>query len=377
MDEAPNIQKLKCTPLHCLYAQYGAKVAPFAGFELPLSFDGVISEHLATRASAGLFDVSHMGIVDLIPRNGESQDAISRALERISPAGIADLGNDRLQYALFTNEQGGVVDDFIVSRNESRIRLVLNASRTDADLAYIQSALVGISEITLREDLVQLALQGPEAVAILAPFHRGVAELGFMQSGRFHIDGIDCEVSRSGYTGEDGFEIIVDSENALNVASALLKHNGVTFCGLGARDSLRLEAGLCLYGNDLDETTTPIEARLAWTIPKRRREDAAFAGSQVILDQIAAGTQRTRVGISSLTKRPIREGSILFDEEGLEVGIVTSGGFGPSCEAPVAMGYINAGVVDDSSRLVAHARDKEFPCQIAALPFVQHKYKRN
>ena len=377
MDEDPNIQKLRRTPLHDLYARHGAKIAPFAGFELPLSFDGVISEHLATRTSAGLFDVSHMGIVDLIPKTGESKATVSRALEQITPAGIADLDNDKLQYALLTNDQGGIVDDFIISCNESRFRLVLNASRTDTDLAYIQAALAEVSEIKLRQDLVQIALQGPKAETILALFHQSVADLSFMQSGRFQLDGIDCEVSRSGYTGEDGFEIIMNSENASTVANALLEHDGVMFCGLGARDSLRLEAGLCLYGNDLDEGTTPIEARLAWTIPKRRRDDARFAGSNVILDQIANGTQRTRVGISSLTRRPIREGAVLFDEKDTKVGIVTSGGFGPTCEAPVAMGYIDRDVADDSSRLIAHARDKEFPCQIAALPFVQHKYKRN
>ena len=377
MDEDPNVQKLRRTPLHNLYARYGAKVAPFAGFELPLSFDGVISEHLATRTSAGLFDVSHMGIVDLIPNTGESKATVSRALEQITPAGIADLDNDKLQYALLTNDQGGIVDDFIISCNESRFRLVLNASRTDTDLAHIQAALAGVSEIKLRQDLVQIALQGPKAETILALFHRSVADLSFMQSDRFQLDGIDCEVSRSGYTGEDGFEIIMNSENAPTVANALLEHDGVMFCGLGARDSLRLEAGLCLYGNDLDEGTTPIEARLAWTIPKRRREDARFAGSDVILDQIANGTQRTRVGISSLTRRPIREGAVLFDENETQVGIVTSGGFGPTCEAPVAMGYIDPDVADDGSRLIAHARDKEFPCQITALPFVQHKYKRN
>ena len=377
MGEDPNLQNLRRTPLYPLYAQHGAKVAPFAGFELPLSFDGVISEHLATRTSAGLFDVSHMGIVDLVPKTGQSLETVSRALEKITPAGIADLGNDQLQYALLTNAHGGIVDDFIVSRNESRLRLVLNASRTDRDLAYIQDAMHEVTEINLRQDLAQVALQGPEAEAILGLFHQGVANLSFMQSVRLQLDGVDCEVSRSGYTGEDGFEIVMGSDDAPSLTNALLEHDGITFCGLGARDTLRLEAGLCLYGNDLNETTTPIEARLAWTIPKRRREEAGFAGYEIILDQIANGTQRTRVGISSITKRPIREGSVLFDRKGTEVGFVTSGGFGPTREAPVAMGYVDSGAAADSSRLVAHARDKEFPCQIAAMPFVQHKYKRN
>ena len=203
MGEDPNLQNLRRTPLYPLYAQHGAKVAPFAGFELPLSFDGVISEHLATRTSAGLFDVSHMGIVDLVPKTGQSLETVSRALEKITPAGIADLGNDQLQYALLTNAHGGIVDDFIVSRNESRRRLVLNASRTDRDLAYIQDAMHEVTEINLRQDLAQVALQGPEAEAILGLFHQGVANLSFMQSVRLQLDGVDCELSRSGYTGED------------------------------------------------------------------------------------------------------------------------------------------------------------------------------
>ena len=200
MGEDPNLQNLRRTPLYPLYAQHGAKVAPFAGFELPLSFDGVISEHLATRTSAGLFDVSHMGIVDLVPKTGQSLETVSRALEKITPAGIADLGNDQLQYALLTNAHGGIVDDFIVSRNESRLRLVLNASRTDRDLAYIQDAMHEVTEINLRQDLAQVALQGPEAEAILGLFHQGVTNLSFIQSVRLQLDGVDCEVSRSGYT---------------------------------------------------------------------------------------------------------------------------------------------------------------------------------
>ena len=377
MGETSQIREQRRTPLHHLYAQHGAKVVPFAGFELPLSFDGVINEHLATRNSAGLFDVSHMGIVDLFPKAGRSQTAVVEALERITPAGIAELENNQLQYALLTNEHGGAVDDFIVSRNESRIRLVLNASQVDVDLAYMKRVLVETSDIMLRDDLAQIALQGPKAVSALAELNGDVADLSFMTSGQFELGGVDCEVSRSGYTGEDGFEIIVDSQNAAAVADSLLTHSDVTICGLGARDSLRLEAGLCLYGHELNEGTTPIEARLGWTIPRRRRDDATFAGSEVILDQISSGTHRTRVGISSLTKRPIREGAILVTEAGQEVGTVTSGGFGPTYQGPIAMGYVTPQAVRDEAHLIAHARGKEFPCRIADLPFVPHNYRRN
>ena len=377
MSEPSETQTTKQSPLHSLHCDRGAKFAPFAGFELPLSFEGIISEHSATRSSAGLFDVSHMGIVDLVPKPGISLPTVIDSLELVTPASIQDLEVSHLRYALLTNNQGGVIDDLIVTRSDTQLRLVLNASRVESDLLCIQTALSDFANIDIREDLAQVALQGPSAATVLSGFDSRITDLTFMTSGQFSLDGVDCVISRSGYTGEDGFELIVPAEDALKLAETLLLDEAVSPCGLGARDSLRLEAGLCLYGHELDETITPVEARLGWTIPRRRRDEPTFAGSEVILAQFSGGTHRTRVGISSLTKRPIREGATLRTDEGLEVGVVTSGGFGPTCDRPVAMGYVDPIISDSKSTLLAEVRGKEVPCQISTLPFVPHNYSRN
>ena len=377
MSEPSETQTTKQSPLHSLHCDRGAKFAPFAGFELPLSFEGIISEHSATRSSAGLFDVSHMGIVDLVPKPGISLPTVIDSLELVTPASIQDLEVSHLRYALLTNNQGGVIDDLIVTRSDTQLRLVLNASRVESDLLCIQTALSDFANIDIREDLAQVALQGPSAATVLSGFDSRITGLTFMTSGQFSLDGVDCVISRSGYTGEDGFELIVPAEDALKLAETLLLDEAVSPCGLGARDSLRLEAGLCLYGHELDETITPVEARLGWTIPRRRRDEPTFAGSEVILAQFLGGTHRTRVGISSLTKRPIREGATLRTDEGLEVGVVTSGGFGPTCDRPVAMGYVDPIISDSKSTLLAEVRGKEVPCQISTLPFVPHNYSRN
>jgi len=377
MSEPSETQTTKQSPLHSLHCDRGAKFAPFAGFELPLSFEGIISEHSATRSSAGLFDVSHMGIVDLVPKPGISLPTVIDSLELVTPASIQDLEVSHLRYALLTNNQGGVIDDLIVTRSDTQLRLVLNASRVESDLLCIQTALSDFANIDIREDLAQVALQGPKAATVLSGFDSRITDLTFMTSGQFSLDGVDCVISRSGYTGEDGFELIVAAEDALKLAETLLLDEAVSPCGLGARDSLRLEAGLCLYGHELDETITPVEARLGWTIPRRRRDEPTFAGSEVILAQFSGGTHRTRVGISSLTKRPIREGATLRTDEGLEVGVVTSGGFGPTCDRPVAMGYVDPIISDSKSTLLAEVRGKEVPCQISTLPFVPHNYSRN
>ena len=377
MSEPSETQTTKQSPLHSLHCDRGAKFAPFAGFELPLSFEGIISEHSATRSSAGLFDVSHMGIVDLVPKPGISLPTVIDSLELVTPASIQDLEVSHLRYALLTNNQGGVIDDLIVTRSDTQLRLVLNASRVESDLLCIQTALSDFANIDIREDLAQVALQGPRAATVLSGFDSRITDLTFMTSGQFSLDGVDCVISRSGYTGEDGFELIVAAEDALKLAETLLLDEAVSPCGLGARDSLRLEAGLCLYGHELDETITPVEARLGWTIPRRRRDEPTFAGSEVILAQFLGGTHRTRVGISSLTKRPIREGATLRTDEGLEVGVVTSGGFGPTCDRPVAMGYVDPIISDSKSTLLAEVRGKEVPCQISTLPFVPHNYSRN
>jgi aminomethyltransferase len=318
-----------------------------------------------------------MGIVDLVPKPGISLPTVIDSLELVTPASIQDLEVSHLRYALLTNNQGGVIDDLIVTRSDTQLRLVLNASRVESDLLCIQTALSDFANIDIREDLAQVALQGPKAATVLSGFDSRITDLTFMTSGQFSLDGVDCVISRSGYTGEDGFELIVPAEDALKLAETLLLDEAVSPCGLGARDSLRLEAGLCLYGHELDETITPVEARLGWTIPRRRRDEPTFAGSEVILAQFSGGTHRTRVGISSLTKRPIREGATLRTDEGLEVGVVTSGGFGPTCDRPVAMGYVDPIISDSKSTLLAEVRGKEVPCQISTLPFVPHNYSRN
>ena len=349
----------------------------FAGFELPLNFDGVISEHHATRTLAGLFDVSHMGIVDLIPKHGYGLSAAADSFEKITPASISDLGNERLRYALLTNTEGGVVDDLIVSRHDDRLRIVLNASRTAEDLAYIERNISTNVRIEVREDLAQLAIQGPKSSEVLSVFSRDIAELKFMERHAFHLDDIACDISRSGYTGEDGFELVVPASSAGRIAEQLLEDDRVLPCGLGARDSLRLEAGLCLYGHELDESTTPVEAGLAWTIQQRRRSEASFAGADTILGQLSSGPDRIRVGVSALTKRPIREGAKLRSEDNDQVGTITSGGYGPTCNRPVAMGYVDARYARAGTLLVADVRGKDVPCEVTKLPFVPHRYRRD
>jgi aminomethyltransferase len=375
--ENRNDGHLKRTPLDKFNRELGAKMAAFAGFELPLSFEGVIVEHVATRTSAGLFDISHMGIVDLLPAKGHDLGIAAERLEKISPISITDLRLERMRYGLLTNDEGGVVDDLIISRHDDRLRLVLNAAQTEEDLNYIQQRTSNLAKVEVRGDLAQLALQGPKSSEVLSQFSDKIDDLNFMQRHEFQIDGIDCDVSRSGYTGEDGFELIVPATSVERLADKLLQDERVVPCGLGARDSLRLEAGLCLYGHELTARTTPIEAGLAWTIQQRRRVDAAFAGAQIILRQLSSGPTRTRVGISALTRRPIRDGAELKSTEDVAVGTVTSGGFGPTCERPVAMGYVQTEFADAGTSLIADVRGKEVPCEVTTLPFVPHRYQRN
>ena len=377
MTEASQSEHLKQSPLDSFHRGHGARMVAFAGFELPLNFDGVISEHHATRPLAGLFDVSHMGIVDLIPMHGYGLGAAMESFEKITPASISDLGNERLRYGLLTNNEGGVVADLIVCRHDDRLRLVLNASRTADDLAYIERNLSTNVRIEVREDLAQLAVQGPKSCEVLSLLFRDIAELKFMQRREFRLDDIVCDISRSGYTGEDGFELVVPASSAVRIAEQLLEDDRVLPCGLGARDSLRLEAGLCLYGHELDEGTTPVEAGLAWTIQERRRSEASFAGADTILGQLSSGPERLRVGVSALTKRPIREGAKLRSEENNQVGIITSGGYGPTCKQPVAMGYVDARHAKTGTLLVADVRGKDVPCQVTKLPFVPHRYWRD
>jgi glycine cleavage system T protein (aminomethyltransferase) len=371
---------LKRTPLHHLHVELGARLAPFAGYEMPINFqNGILREHLHTRAAAGLFDVSHMG--QLIVRSSGG-DSAARALEALVPVDLLDLGEGRQRYALLTNSRGGILDDLMVANRGDHLLFVVNASRKDADEAHLRSSLPDSFTVERLDDRALLALQGPLAETVLMEGCPGVAAMRFMDMCSLSILGMDCIVSRSGYTGEDGFEISVPASGAEFLARKLLENPKVAPIGLGARDSLRLEAGLCLYGCDLDVNTTPVEASLAWAIQKSRRRGGAreggFPGADIILQQLAEGSSRQRVGLRSKDRTPVRGGCKLYrDEEATRpVGLVTSGGFGPSVNAPVAMGYVVSAEARPGTILLAEVRGKRVPVVVSELPFVKPNYKR-
>ncbi len=354
---------------------------PFAGWELPIQYEGVIAEHTACRTGAALFDVSHMGIVDF---DGAAPDEVAVRLETLTPAGITTLKPGRQRYSLLTNDDGGVIDDCIFAHYGDRLSVVVNASRRDVDLARLRDGLDGLDVIE-RTDLALLALQGPQAAAALDPLLGGnvdLQELSFGQHVVATVTGDDggpideVRIFRGGYTGEDGFELMVDGTRAESLARALLARPEVAPAGLGARDTLRLEAGLALYGNDLDETTSPVEAGLVWTIPKRRREAGGFPGHERVARELADGPTRVRVGLRPQGRRPVRDGSALTTADGTRVGTVTSGGFGPTVEAPVAMGYVDPAHAETGTELVADVRGKSEPVTVADLPFTPHRYFR-
>jgi aminomethyltransferase len=371
---------LKRTPLHRLHVELGARLAPFAGYEMPINFpDGILKEHLHTRATAGLFDVSHMGQLAVRSSGGESA---ARALEALVPVDLLGLDEGRQRYALLTNSRGGILDDLMIANRGDHLFLVVNASRKDADEAHLRSSLPNGCAVERLDDRALLALQGPLAETVLMQWCPGVAAMRFMDVRDLSILGMDCIVSRSGYTGEDGFEISVPASGAEFLARKLLEDPKVAPIGLGARDSLRLEAGLCLYGCDLDANTTPVEAKLEWAIQKSRRRGGAraggFPGADVILQQLAEGSSRQRVGLRSKDRTPVRGGCRLYlDEEATTpVGQVTSGGFGPSVNAPVAMGYVVSAESRPGNTLLAEVRGKRVPVAVSELPFVQPNYKR-
>jgi aminomethyltransferase len=372
---------LKRTPLHALHLARGARMVPFAGYEMPVQYaSGVMKEHLHTRAAAGLFDVSHMGQIALRAKSGHVEDA-ALALERLVPQDIVSIAPGRQRYAQFTNDAGGILDDLMVANFGTHLFLVVNAACKADDEAHLRAHLSEACIIEPLPDRALLALQGPKAESVLAKFCVGVAAMRFMDARPLHIDGIDCFVSRSGYTGEDGFEISAPADQAEALAAALLDDSVVLPIGLGARDSLRLEAGLCLYGHDIDTMTTPIEAGLAWSIQRSRRDvgkrPGGFLGADVILKQFA-GVSRCRVGLRPEGRAPVREGAKLFadDTSPDPIGVVTSGGFGPSVNAPVAMGYVPATHPADGSRLFAEVRGQRLAVRVKDLPFVPHNYKR-
>ena len=359
------------TPLYDLHVELGGKMVPFAGYAMPVQYPaGIVAEHQHCRAQAALFDVSHMGQVRLVG------DEAAQSLETLVPGDLLGLTTGDQRYTQLTNETGGILDDLIVGRDDDNLFLVINASRKAADITHMRACLDTAVQLEALENRALMALQGPQAAAVLGSLVPDCSALRFMQAGWFAIDGVDCRISRSGYSGEDGFEISTPADFAEALARKLLAFEPVMPAGLGARDSLRLEAGLCLYGNDIDETTTPVEAGLTWSIGKRRRSEGGFPGAAVIQKQLAEGVTRKRVGLRPQGRAPVRAGSLLTDEAGKEVGTVTSGGFGPSVGAPVAMGYVASALAKPDQNLTAVVRGKGHPITVAKLPFVPAGYHR-
>ena len=362
---------LKRTSLHALHRELGARMVPFAGYDMPVQYPaGILAEHLHTREKASLFDVSHMGQVAV---RGTGRAA---ALEALVPADIQGLAAGRVRYTMLTNEAGGIRDDLMVTNGGDHLFLIVNAACRDADLAHLRAGLAGL-EVAELTDRSLLALQGPAAAAVIADVAPGAAELRFMSAASFDVAGCRLGISRSGYTGEDGFEISLPSADAEPIARRLLAHPAVSPAALGARDSLRLEAGFCLYGNDIDTTTTPIEAGLGWTIGRRRREEGGFAGARVILHQIKRGTDKLLVGIRPEGRAPARAHTPICDTHGAVIGEVTSGGFGPSVGGAVAMGYVASDHARPDTQVTLMVRGKARPARIVELPFVAHRYHKD
>ncbi len=362
------------TPLYPLHETMGAKFVPFAGYEMPVQYAlGVKKEHLHTRTAAGLFDVSHMGQVKITGPNAK------QTFERLVPVDIQDLPVGKQRYAFFTNDQGGILDDLMVTNFGDHLFIVVNAACKHQDIQLMQDNLDADVEVLAERALI--ALQGPKACEVLARFCPAVAELKFMDAIQIVIDGVECIISRSGYTGEDGYELSLPNTVAQTFCERLLAESEVELIGLGARDSLRLEAGLCLYGHDLDPSTTPVEASLVWAISPVRRisgdRAGGFPGADIILQQLASKqVSRKRVGLVGLSKAPVREGAELFDTENNHVGIVTSGGFGPSVDMPVVMAYVAPSVSEVGTELFASVRGKLIPLVVSNMPFVKPSYYR-
>jgi aminomethyltransferase len=374
--------QLKRTPLHALHLAHGGKMVPFAGYDMPVQYAaGVLKEHLHTRQAAGLFDVSHMGQIALRAKSGRPEDA-ALALERLVPQDILSIPAGRQRYAQFTSEAGGILDDLMVANFGSHLFLVVNAACKAADEAHLLAHLSDVCVIEPLPDRALIALQGPKAESALTKLGVDAPAMRFMDAGPHRVDGIACFVSRSGYSGEDGFEISVPAEAAEALAKTLLEHSDVMPIGLGARDSLRLEAGLCLYGHDIDTTTTPVEGALEWSLQKSRRHGGArpggFPGAEPILAQLEKGAMRRRVGLKPEGRAPVREGAALFADatSAEQIGVVTSGGFGPSLNAPVAMGYLPAALATSGGVVFAEVRGQRLPLLISPMPFVPNTYKR-
>ncbi len=370
---------LKSTPLRALHEELGARMVPFAGYAMPVQYrTGIIAEHLHTRSAAGLFDVSHMGQITIRARHKGEDPA--RVLERLVPSRLVTLAPGRMRYTVLLNDDGGIIDDLIVTRTDApdgALFAVVNAARKEVDLAHLEQRIGADVAITRHDERALIALQGPRAEEALATLAPDAAALAFMQWGRFTWEGEEIWISRSGYTGEDGFEISVPAGAAERLARALLAHEAVAPAGLGARDSLRLEAGLCLYGHDIDETTDPVEADLAFTIAKARREAADFPGAARILKALAEGPARRRVGLVPAGRAIAREGTeIRTADGGGTVGRVTSGCYSPCLKRPIAMGYVARGHDEPGTALSVVIRGRVEPAEVVALPFVPHRYRR-
>ena len=374
-DATTSSSPLLQTPLHALHLELGARMVPFAGYAMPVQYPaGIITEHRQCRASAALFDVSHMGQLRLV-----GPDAAA-ALESLVPQDVLDLPVGKQRYAFFTNAAGGLLDDLMITRRADDLLLVVNAGCKDADTRHLVTEIGHRCQIVPMPDHALLALQGPKAVDALARINGGVAALTFMSGGHFALAGTDCFVTRSGYTGEDGFEISVPATHAIALARTLLAQPEVEAAGLGARDTLRLEAGLCLYGHDIDTATTPVEAGLTWAIQKVRRPGGARAGGYPGQDalgaQLTQGVATRRIGLTGLERTPVREGAPLVDGHGHPVGRVTSGTVGPTVGQPIAMGYVAANHAGIGSELFAEVRGKRVPMRVTAMPFAPHRYFR-
>ncbi|MBT4890136.1 MAG: glycine cleavage system aminomethyltransferase GcvT [Rhodospirillales bacterium] len=360
---------LKQVALDALHREYGAKMVPFAGYDMPVQYPaGVMAEHNHTRSQASLFDVSHMGQVHLIGSKA------AEALEKLVPGDITALKAGKTRYTMFTNDKGCILDDLMVTQQGDYLYLVINAACKEADIAHMKANLGSECEMKILEDRSLLALQGPKAAEVLSRFANPARHMGFMSAAKLHIGEFECFITRSGYSGEDGYEISVPDDGAEDLARLLLDEDEVEFAGLGARDSLRLEAGLCLYGSDIDDTTTPIEADLKWTISKRRREQGGFPGADIIQQQIAEGPPRLRVGIKPEGRAPARAHTEITDNIGTVIGEITSGGFGPTLGAPVAMGYVDSAFAAHGTDVSLLVRGKSLPAKVTSTIFVKHNY---
>ncbi|NVK36083.1 MAG: glycine cleavage system aminomethyltransferase GcvT [Rhodobacteraceae bacterium] len=379
MGNTDAISDLKKTPLHDLHVELGARLVPFAGYEMPVQYPtGIMVEHQFTRESAGLFDVSHMGQAIL---HGPDHETTARALEALVPSNMVELGRGKQRYTVLLNDEGGIVDDLMVTRPldealDGKLFLVVNAARKDVDYPLLEKGLPDTIRLEILEDRALIAVQGPKAVEAVAAHAPAAANLGFMSGEPMEFDGIECHISRAGYTGEDGVEMSVPAGAAEAICRALLADERVKPIGLGARDSLRLEAGLCLYGHDLDETTSPVEGAITFCMQKRRREEGGFPGAERIQSELANGAARVRVGLKLDGRAPAREGAEIHSEDGSTIGVLTSGGFAPTVGAPIAMGYVDPQHAAVGTTVNLIVRNKALKAEVVEMPFVPNRYYR-